>query len=156
MGNYIYKLSLKNKNINNTKKFEFNNKQILCKVIDVYDGDTIIVAIKFEKNIYSHKVRMYGYDSPELKPKLAIKNRQNVILSAKKARKALEDKVLNKIVILKLTNKTWDKYGRLLGTIYLKTNNYFRNSTYENINQYMIDNKYGYKYYGGTKTTNLN
>ena len=48
--------------------------------------------------------------------------------------------ILNKIVYLELEGEY--KYGRILANIYI--NNL-------NLNQYLIDNKYAYRYEGGTK-----
>ena len=41
-----------------------------AKVVDVYDGDTITVSIINNCTIQKHKLRMLGYDSPEMKPRL--------------------------------------------------------------------------------------
>jgi len=48
--------------------------------------------------------------------------------------------ILNKIVYLELEGE--DKYGRILANIFI--NNI-------NLNQYLIENKYAYKYEGGKK-----
>ena len=40
---------------------------------------------------------------------------------------------------------TFDKYGRLLGEMYINKEDTV------SVNQQMIDNKYGYEYHGGTK-----
>ena len=148
MGNYLIKYNLKKCTVENTPKYSFKNQTRLCKVLSIYDGDTITVAIKLEETIYKVKIRMYGYDSPELKPRKNIKNRDKIIISAKKAKKALEDKILNNIV--KIYIYDFDKYGRLLGTIY-KIHGKCMFKSYENINKYIIKNKYGYEYYGKTK-----
>lgn len=116
-----------------------------AKVVSVYDGDTINVVIL---NIFSckkYKVRMYGYDSPEMKPLLTMKNRKKEITNAIKAKKYLASMILNKIVIV--DTKKRDKYGRLLATIYVKSSIF----TTLNVNQIMIDKKYGKPYYGGRK-----
>ena len=43
---------------------------------------------------------MYGYDSPEMKPKLNTENRNDVIKQAKISKQVLINKILNKIVLL--------------------------------------------------------
>ena len=40
-----------------------------AKVVDVYDGDTVTIVIFNKCGFEKHKLRMYGYDSPEMKPK---------------------------------------------------------------------------------------
>ena len=140
MGNCIYKYQLSKKTTENTPKYEFKDITKLCRVIDVYDGDTITVAIKLEKTIWKAKIRMYGYDSPEMKPLKKLKNREEIKKSAAVSKLALQSKIYNKIVSADL--KGFDKYGRLLAII---------NYNNENINKYMIENEYGYDYFGGTK-----
>ena len=140
MGNCIYKYKLSQCDTDNTPKYEFKNITKLCKVIDVYDGDTITIAIRLEKTIYKSKVRMFGYDSPEMKPLKKLENRVEIIANAKVAQTALSEKIMGQIVSAELLG--FDKYGRLLANIHYSG---------ENINQYMLDNGYGYPYLGGTK-----
>jgi len=91
---------------------------------------------------------MLGYDSPEMKPSLKHDNRDIEMESARQAKEALKEHIYNKIVILHCDK--FDKYGRLLGTIY--TCGTCCNPPI-NINEWMIENKYGYPYDGGTKLT---
>lgn len=115
-----------------------------CKVVDVYDGDTVTIVLFNKLGFEKHKLRMYGYDSPEMKPKRDLPNRDQEIEKAKAAKKYLSDLVLNKIV--KFESMGYDKYGRLLGKLYIL--NY---CSEQEINQLMIDLDHGYQYFGGTK-----
>ena len=117
----------------------------LVKVVDVYDGDTITIILINKCGYEKHKLRMYGYDSPEIKPLKNKKNRDTEIKNALKAKNFLSKQILNKIVIFE--SKGYDKYGRLLGNIYLRR--YFKTNI--NINQLMIEKGFGYPYFGGTK-----
>ena len=101
---------------------------------------TVLLACSKDKTIYQAKVRMFGYDSPEMKPLKKIENRQEIIKNAKISQRALADKILGKIVSAELLG--FDKYGRLLANIHYAN---------ENLNKYMVDNEYGYPYFGGTK-----
>lgn len=148
MGNYFLKKRLSKSTLDNTKKFNFANQTHYCKVIKVYDGDTITVAIEIHNKIYKYSLRMLGYDSPEMKPPKNQKNRDDEIKAAKASKEALINKIGYKIIKVKLED--FDKYGRLLGTVYLG-NGYMCCESYENINEYMIHNSYGYPYDGGTK-----
>ena len=58
----------------------------LVKVVDVYDGDTITVILINKCGYEKHKLRMYGYDSPEIKPLKNKKNRDTEIKNALKAK----------------------------------------------------------------------
>tara|TARA_B100000795_G_C22700882_1_gene399593 strand:- start:442 stop:861 length:420 start_codon:yes stop_codon:yes gene_type:complete len=115
-----------------------------CKVVEVYDGDTITLILFNKGSFEKHKLRMHGYDSPEMKPRKNIQNRESIIKKAKIARDALRNLILDKEVILEAMGS--DKYGRLLGTIYKQS----CGSTL-NVNDYMLQNDYGYAYFGGTK-----
>lgn len=108
-----------------------------CKVIKVYDGDTITIGtfLNNDKQCYRFSVRLNGIDCPEIKSKNE-KEKESAILSRDK----LSEQILNKIVVLK--NISTEKYGRLLADV-----------VYENINinQWMLDNKYAIPYDGGKK-----
>jgi len=152
MGNIVTKKKLSQCSKENTPLYRFDNKKFYCKVIDVYDGDTITIAVKLNRKIYQYKVRMYGYDSPEMKPRLNIPNRNEIIQKAHKAKEVLSEVILNKIVVVEIQKKTWDKYGRLLGVIYISIRRGLTMKSYNlNVNEYMIDKGHGYSYYGGTK-----
>ena len=124
--------------------FSLEEKTFQAKIVRVYDGDTCF-AVFFMNNLpVKFKIRMEGYDSPELKPSLSLPNREKEIKKANEAKKELEKLVLNKIV--RLECGTWDKYGRLLGKLYVKQG---ERELY--VNEHMIKNGHGYSYYGGTK-----
>ena len=136
-------------------KYQTNNLDLYklkgnfrAKVVDVYDGDTITIVIFNKGGFEKHKLRMYGYDSPEMKPKLDVPNREQEIEKAKAAKKYLSDIVLNNIV--EFESMGFDKYGRLLGKIYQ-----LKYCSKVELNQLMIDQGHGYAYYGGTKKTQV-
>ena len=110
-----------------------------CKVIKVYDGDTITVAAKLHESfpVNRFSVRLSGIDTPELRAKNENEKKRAVL-----AKNFLQEKLLNQSVHLE--NITTEKYGRLLATIIYNG---------ENINQLMIDNKYAISYGGGKKET---
>jgi|TARA_Y200000002_G_C22683771_1_gene665141 endonuclease YncB( thermonuclease family) len=111
-------------------------------VIKVYDGDTITVSAKVKGDplspkYYKWSVRFRGIDTPEIKAKTKDEKEAAII-----ARDALSNKILNKKILLEDVN--YDKYGRLLANVYLNT---------LCLNTWMLNNKYGVKYDGGTKHT---
>jgi len=111
------------------------------KVVDVYDGDTITVAFVFHGAKYIHKLRLAGIDTPELHPRKSIPNRNEIIERAQRAKERMVELCLNKIVRVHCDG--WDKYGRLLGTVYA--------NTHISVNQIMIDENFAYEYDGGAK-----
>lgn len=108
-----------------------------CKVIKVYDGDTITIATRLPGNtsVYRFSVRLTGIDTPEIKSKNPREHECAVF-----ARDHLHNLLYDKIVLLK--NLSIEKYGRILADVYL-------DNLY--VNQYMIDKKYANVYDGGKK-----
>ena len=120
--------------------FSLKGNRYPCRVVSVYDGDTCTALFKMDKNFVKFKVRMLGYDSPEMKPRINLPDREEIKKNAVVAKEALISKTKNKKIILECGN--WDKYGRLLGTLY---------DGDLNINEWMIESEYGYRYDGGKK-----
>lgn len=109
------------------------------RVVKVYDGDTITVASKIpnlkKSQIYKFSIRLNGIDCPEIKGSSDDEKK-----IAKKARDSLSEKIMNQYVFLK--NVQTEKYGRLLCDVYLGN---------QNLNEWMIQQRYAVKYDGGTK-----
>ena len=108
-----------------------------CKVIKVYDGDTITIATRLPGNtsVYRFSVRLDGIDTPEIKTKNPREHERAVFV-----RDQLHSLVYGKIVLLK--NLSIEKYGRILADVYLDD---------LNVNEYMVDKKYANVYDGGKK-----
>ena len=135
----------------NTPTFDLPRKSMKCKVIKVYDGDTIWVSIILHGKTVKFNCRMLGYDSPEMKPLLKIENREAIITKAKQAKDFLSNLILNKIVDVKFSG--FDKYGRALSTIYIKDPDSTRIlcANKMDVNTLMIRKGHGYSYMGGKK-----
>jgi len=118
-----------------------------CIVVDVYDGDTCTVILLDNHNTpYKYKVRMSGYDSPEMKPPLKDPNRDIEIKNAKAAKKRLEELVdMGNNTIIYIDCGKYDKYGRLLGVLYRTKRALL------SVNIEMINEGHGYLYDGGKK-----
>ena len=127
--------------------FSFKGQSVKAKIVSVYDGDTCTAVFRFKGRLIQYRIRLLGIDTPELKPLLSCPSRAEVVASAKRAKKALEDHVLNKVIILELGD--FEKYGRILGTLYIRKS---FNRKGENINKWLLNNGYAKEYYGGKKT----
>lgn len=141
------KLKLANKD--NTPIFSFNGLITYAKAVDFYDGDTFNIIISYYDLLYHFKARMYGYDSPEMKPSLSLENREEVKKNAIKSKDRLIELLGNR-EFFKVYCHDFDKYGRLLVSIFSNDSD----SVYDfkqTINNQMINEGYGYSYYGGTK-----
>ena len=66
--------------------FSFEGIKCNAKIVDVYDGDTFKAVIFYDNKMIKINCRSLGYDSPEMKPRLNIKNREEHIARAKAAK----------------------------------------------------------------------
>ena len=107
-----------------------------AKVVKVYDGDTVWCACYIDGAAHRVSVRMLGYDTAEMRTHDPVEK-----AAAIGARDDLKSMVLDRVVRLEITGS--DKYGRLLGQMYLDD---------KNINDIMLT-KWGVPYAGGTKTS---
>ena len=115
-----------------------------AKCISVYDGDTITVIIFVKKSPYKFKVRVFGVDTPELKPLKNISNRDNIIKLAKEAKDFTSEKVLNKEITLELKGK--EKFGRLLAEVF-----YSDEGKKYLLSEELLKGGYGKEYFGKKK-----
>lgn len=132
-------------NSNDSIFFTFEGETHLAKITKCYDGDTVHCVFKHNGAYQKFHVRMDGYDSWEMRPNKSIPEpkRSELIQKANIAKERLQELILNKIVYV--TCGTFDKYGRILGTIKLAVDDA------KTVNDMMIEEGHGYVYHGGTK-----
>jgi micrococcal nuclease len=118
--------------------YEYNVK----KVTKIVDGDTIDVDIDLGFNIsFSQRVRLAGIDTPESRTKdlrekalgLEVKNKVKVSMEGAK-----------KVVIKTELPDSTEKYGRILGWVYL-------DGATKSLNEQLIEEGYAWGYMGETK-----
>jgi endonuclease YncB( thermonuclease family) len=129
----------------NTPEYTFENIKAIVKIIRIVDGDTVDIAFLHpdSQQIYRHRVRLYGIDTPEKRPSKDNPNRDMEIAASKRATEALRQRLKeNDDHVLALFHKK-DKYGRELATFYHKDGS--------SINQWMITEGHAYAYDGGKK-----
>ena len=148
MGNILNRIYIDKLNKDSFKKFTLKNIKVPCKIINIYDGDTLTIGCRIWNNNFKIKVRMYGYDSPELRPKLNILNRISIIEKAIDAKNFLANICHNKKLFVEFLDM--DKYGRPLANIYI-IKRIFCSKTLISVNDEMIKNGHGYSYFGGKK-----
>ena len=112
------------------------------KVLKVVDGDTIDVDIDLGFDIsYTQRVRLAGIDTPE--SRTTDKKEKELGLEVKdKLKKAID--AATSVVIKTEKPDSSEKYGRILGWIFLDDNKV-------SINQTLIDEGYAWGYMGETK-----
>lgn len=135
---------------NDTPEFSLKDKIFLCKVVDIYDGDSCKVVFNYKNDYFKWTIRMQGYDSPEIRVSKNAQNRDYLKELGKNAKTYLFD-LCKKQKLLYIKCGEFDKYGRLLGELYYSKEN-AKTST-NSINEQMIISKHGIPYEGGTKIT---
>lgn len=150
---------INNLHYNTTPFFSLKNKKKICKVLDVYDGDTITIGFNLKGfNIIKLKCRLLGIDTPEMKGSsdenikkaidarnYLIKEVSNIVINSSNnyTRNEIKNFLGNSKKTINCLFDDMDKYGRLLITLYDDDGN--------NINTKMINKGYAKKYYGGKK-----
>jgi micrococcal nuclease len=112
------------------------------KVTKIVDGDTIDVEIDLGFNIsYSQRVRLAGIDTPESRTKDKVEKELGL-----ESKKKLSDLVsqANLIVIKTEKPNSTEKYGRVLGWLYL-------DGAEQSVNEALIATGYAWGYMGETK-----
>lgn len=133
--------------LTNTPKFtlETHGTRTPARVIDVHDGDTVLVAMKMFNKIWAFRLRLAHVNTPELRPSLTESNRTEIIKKAREARDFLASKVLGHIVWVNILG--YEKYGRVLAELYVSE----RETS--SINQLIVASGHGALYEGsGVKT----
>ena len=120
--------------------YEYN-----AKVIDVIDGDTIVVDIDlgFDVKLANQKVRLLGVDTPESR---TSDNIEKLFGEASKnyTKKFIEQCADKNIILRTHLNDSEEKFGRLLGEI-------INPQTKKVLNEELINNNYAVKYLGENK-----
>lgn len=134
--------------LENTPWLSLDGQNKFMKVVEVYDADTITVAFFLHGKKYLKKLRLLGIDSAELHPKKKrdgqdYKYREEEIKHAQRGKERMKELCLNKTIYVKCGD--WDKYGRLLATVYDKS---YSKKSYNDI---LIGEGLAYEYNGSTK-----
>lgn len=134
-----------------------------CRVLDVYDGDSITVAMPLQDKQYVYKfpVRIDGIDTCEMNSKLS-ENRYKAVLAKErviqlitglhrlppiKNRKEIQEIFASEVYLMWIECKGMDKYGRVLANVKKDP------QTTDSISSTLLQEKLAYPYNGGTKMT---
>lgn len=121
------------------------------KVVKVVDGDTVDIARMMGEKIFQFRVRLYGIDTPEKRPPLSQPNRLAEIAASKVSSDALKT-LLEKVGwLVRIDFVGEDKYGRLLGNLFVQEGKNENENGWLDVNDWMIKNNYAKPYFGGTK-----
>ena len=118
----------------------------VVEINKVLDGDTIDVTIDLGFDLYKkERVRVAGVDTPEKRTK-DLEEKELGIDATNWLKEKLEGAILGDDDLIIRTELVGGvgKYGRLLGWLYIGTDNV-------SLNEQMIDEGYAWPYDGGTK-----
>ena len=148
----------------NIKDYSISGLNLYGRVLDIYDGDTINVALQVNNSCYKYNVRMLGIDTCELKSKnndikiRAIKARNSLIkyivgdlesidLTYNYTRSNIKNMFSKNVYLVWIECSDFEKYGRLLANVFLKEGDQYT------LSEMLINNNLGYFYNGGSKMT---
>lgn len=108
-------------------RYTLKDKVLLGKVCDIYDGDTVdvILYLPDDKSFKRYRIKMHGYNSPEIRPRSGTPNRQHIRGRALESLEALWKYATNTELftyhhdtLVRVECGEWDKYGRVIAKIY--------------------------------------
>lgn len=118
----------------------------VARLIDVVDGDTIDVQIDLGFDVsFSSRVRLNGIDTPESRT-LDLREKKMGLAAKEWLKHRLES--AKKIVIKTEKPDSSEKYGRILGTVFI-------DGEPLSLNDQLVKGGYAWAYDGGTKHKDL-
>jgi endonuclease YncB( thermonuclease family) len=148
------------------KEYSLDGVECVGKIVDIYDGDTCRIILLLEGKYMKYTCRLYGIDTPEMKPALSKPNREEEMSSARKCRNRFIQLATNSVCPVDMTNlsktelkqlmnrhtkvvkvicREFDKYGRLLISVYDQETNAC-------VNDELVREGLAKAYFGGTKS----
>lgn len=142
-----------------TPRFTLNNLKTYGRLVDIIDGDSLTIILPIYNDYFKFNVRLNGIDTSELHSHIEelrhfAENAKNELvkliikmddLTKHKVQEVLDEQ----LTIIWIECLEFDKYGRLLANVYC-----FNDNTKEydiSLSEYLLNNKFAYKYDGGTK-----
>lgn len=129
---------------NDIRELDFKGYKGWCRVLSVYDGDTMTVAIPLEGKPYKFSIRLEGIDTPEMKGEskadaIAARNRLIDLITG-----GGKNNFKMSLYLVWFECCGFDKYRRLLGKVYSAPNE-------RDFSSVLIAENHGYAYFGGAK-----
>ena len=134
-----FKRKYKNLNRGNVKPFHFDNVIKYCKVVDIIDGQTVVIIMDFKNTPYKRHLRLDGYKTYVIRDIDKVnKKHKNIISNSAYKSIGFLSFLVNKEPnnIFKVRLKGYSPKGLLLGELYYPNNPC-------SLNNLMIKNGYG-------------
>lgn len=143
-------------NFDNTNEFTLNGTSLKGRLVDIIDGDSLIIILPLFGSYYKYNVRIMGIDTCEIKSKNEANKRLALEARCELLRLVTNDwsyissipkndirKIVDtSLIIVDLQCYDFDKYGRLLADIYFND---------ISLSKHLLDKKLAYAYTGHTK-----
>lgn len=142
-----------------TPAFTLAGKECYCRLVDMYDADTLTLVVPLFDRYYKFACRVFGIDTAEIKSgneelkRMAqrAKNRMlqlcgvsSVNLDKVYSRKEVQELVGKEVYIVWCKFGEFDKYGRPLVTVYDREQGV-------SVAEVLVAERLANAYYGGTK-----
>lgn len=128
-------------NINEIPFFSLNGRIDTCRVVHVYDGDTIHIVIFIKNRPYKLRCRLLDLDTAEIRGSNPDEKE-----FAYKTRDYLTNLIFNQVIYVQFGE--FDNFGRVLAHVYLRRQDIGTDKTLSN---HLIQSGYGYYYDGKNK-----
>jgi len=149
----------------NTPHFSLCNLNIIGRLVDVIDGDSLSIILPIFNNYYKYNIRLNGIDTCEMKSKKeetkkkALKARISILnlvtkqnYSENLTKKEIQNILDKNTILVWVECLEFDKYGRLLANVYQFDNlNMSKLENSSSFSEYLLQNKLAYEYTGKTK-----
>jgi len=127
--------------MDNTPNFSFSGIETVCRLVDIYDGDTVFVIFEYHGTFIQISVRLEGVDAPEIRTKDLLEKQQGILarqkiidltcsdnevdhtLTVESSRAEVQEHLKHETVLVWLRCFDFEKYGRLLGNVSTYKNN---------------------------------
>lgn len=153
----------RNYTFDNCRKLFEQEYLTVARVVDIYDGDTCTIVMKFNDVYNKFTVRLNGIDTCEMKAKSADNKRKaylardrlytlitnDAIPNNSIPRKMIRDVLNREVYLINLCVTGTDKYGRLLADLY-GLEDVSKTRSFSSV---LLTEKLAYSYDGGTKKT---
>lgn len=136
-----YKYKYKNLNRGNVDGFTLKNTIKICKVVDVLDGQSVVIVMDMFNKTYKWHLRLDGYKTYTVSniKKLDSQKKTDACKKAYQSHQYLNKLInMDEAKLFKVKIKGFDKYGYLLGNLYYCHNNM-------SLNKMMIQKGYAIK-----------
>ena len=165
--------NLKNIKDGDIGTFSLDGEIFVAKVTNVYDADTCKTIFNLNNRIVKFTCRLYGIDTPEIRPKKTHPNREeekkkalisrnrliqlstnvDINLDNKFKKKKVQKLVDNNSKLVLLKCHKFDKYGRLLAELFDYNGENLEGGGLNkcSFNQKLVEEGYAKEYFGGTK-----